>query len=202
MSQVAMKDIRDYVLPEDAERMFLAAQNEKERLLLKLLWHSGRRISEVVGEKGITRSDIEVEPGMVRFNILKKKEQTIKLKPIPEDLIKEILVFCDKEGIKPTDKIWPEDRFWAFRVFRKTAQKAVIKEAGGRLPHPHSFRHSFAVRAVKVSTKPSDLRALQDILEHKELKTTEVYMQHNPQEAVDLMKKMEKKVDDAPRQDN
>lgn len=187
-----MRDDRDYVTEEDATKMFKAASDDKERLLLKTLWYSGRRISEVVGERGITLADITEEPGLIRFTILKKREQVTKLKPMDESLIKELVQFCTEQNKGKGDKVFPENRFWAFRVFRKVAQKAGIKEAGGRIPHPHSFRHSFAIRAVKVSNTPTELRALQDILEHKDFKTTEAYLQHNPIDAKNLMDKMNK----------
>ena len=192
-----MQDKRGYVLPEDAAKMIGAARNESEKLFLKLMWDTGRRVSELVGKYGITPGSIDTDNSAILFTILKKKtdsngQRPTKWKPVSRELVEEIKGFCQRVGIGNGDKIWPKGRRWAHRAFNYAATSSGVKGVNGKLPHPHMFRHSFAVRATKVSTTATDLRGLQDILEHSKITTTEVYIQFNPADARALMDKMNK----------
>lgn len=193
-----MRDNRDYITPEDAARMIAAARNEEERLLLEILWASGRRVSEVVGELGISFADIDRGNSLIMFTILKKREaagqpRTQKLKPVDSDTIKKLCDYCAQQGVTGGSKVFPKSRRWAHRAFVYAATASGVRAANGHMPHPHHFRHSFAVRAVRAADRPADLLALQDILDHEDFKTTQVYTQFNPEEAKALIEKMGRK---------
>jgi site-specific recombinase XerD len=193
-----MSDLRDYITPEDAANMIAHAETEEDKMMMIVLWASGRRISEVVGPLGISVADIDAEHNLIMFSILKKRvsengQIPQAMKPIDHETIAMLLDYCRRHSIQ--GKIFPRNRRWAQRAFVRAAIKSNVRAANGSMPHPHHFRHSFAVRAVRAAKTPGDLLALQSMLEHKKFETTQIYTQFNPQDSRSLIDRMKEKDD-------
>jgi len=218
---VVMKDLAGYLSLNEMDRMIAAANNERDVLLLKLLRSSGRRITEIVGRrheyhhkykykeeikektypviKALTPRDIiekddkGVITKMVRFNILKKKTLLTKIKPIDDDTFELLKEYVAKHNIPMDKPIFNLSRVRVFQIVRECAKRAGIGLVGIKEPHPHHFRHSFAVNVIQHSNDPAALRKVQMALEHSSLNVTAGYMQFNQEDLRNMINKTFKK---------
>ncbi len=163
---------------EDISKILLAPDDKtpqavRDRAMFELLYATGMRVSEIIGLK---LNQIELESG---FCIVHGKGDKSRLVPIG-DAAKEMLTeYLDtarlsllrarkSDYVFLTSRAGPMTRqaFWA-RV------KRWAKIAGvGKNVSPHVFRHSFATHLLNHG---ADLRAVQAMLGHSDLSTTEVY---------------------------
>jgi len=149
------------------------AEGRRNKAMLEVLYSCGLRVSELVALKitAIFRAE-----GFLR--ILGKGDKE-RLVPISRCALKEIdLYLPDRNAmeIKPGD----EDilflnrrggrlsRVMVFTIVRELAQAAGISKSVS----PHTFRHSFATHLVEGG---ADLRAVQEMLGHESIITTEIY---------------------------
>jgi len=196
ISNNIMKDLMGY-LPEDRIlRMYDLCRNERDRLLIRLLMRTGRRITEILGRKsykfkcnktgyektyteiiGLRPKDINFEDRNILWNILKKKKPLKKLKPIDETTLEMLKQYIETRGIKEDEPIFKINRRRADQIVKDVAERAGIYHIGEKKPHCHHFRHSFAVNVLKISESPADLRYVQQVLEHSSISITEAYLQ-------------------------
>ena len=149
---------------------------ERNRTLLETLYSCGLRVSELIELKC---SKLFLDDG---FLIVIGKGNKERLVPLNETLIKylknyislirshqniasghEDFVFLNNRGKQLT-------RMMIFTIVKKQAEKAEIKKNVS----PHTFRHSFATHLLQGG---ADLRAIQTMLGHESISTTEIYMQ-------------------------
>lgn len=177
--------------------------NERTRdyMLIKTLFHTGRRITEIVGEKPYTKKvglrpcDI-TDDGLIEFDILKKNPIKTKRKngqkrnvdSIKRDQLnkmpRRMLMAVDGEyynllreyirvnNIPDHLRVFDITRVRAWYIISEVAEKSGITRSFGKI-HPHSFRHSFAIYLLK--SNPNDaatLKQLQDLLAHSDIKIT------------------------------
>jgi integrase/recombinase XerD len=146
----------------------------RNRAMLETLYACGLRVSELIG---LRLEDYFPEEGMVRV-IGKNNKQRIV--PIGEEAIKQInyyllyvraeqnikqghehIIFLNRRGAKLT-------RVMVFYIIKDCAVRAgVLKSVS-----PHTFRHSFATHLIEGG---ADLKAIQDMLGHESITTTEIY---------------------------
>src|SRR3989338_4259742 len=190
-----MKDPRGYLTPEQAISLLEAAPNLRDRLLLQLMYRCGRRVSEVLLLK---KEDILWNDRKIIFTILKRKRPVRELKPVDDDTLKMLELYCSPEvslpGIrkKPTDsRLFPITRQYVFSLVRKLGKQAGIERVGEKPLHPHHLRHSFAVHAVRSGLRSAeDLRKLQMYMGHANINTTSHYLQFSPEELRSLVTDM------------
>ena len=158
-----MKQI-DYSLPE----------GQRNRALLEIIYSCGLRVSEAVNLK-ITdlhfNEDYIMVIGkgdkqrMVPVGGLAKKYVTIYLKEIrpliPCKKESSDVLFLNRRGSKLS-------RVMVFLILKDLAHKAGIK----KIISPHTLRHSFATHLLEGG---ADLRAIQEMLGHQSITTTEIY---------------------------
>jgi integrase/recombinase XerD len=146
----------------------------RNKAMLETLYSSGLRVSELVNLK---ISDLFFESGFIKV-IGKGNKQ--RLVPIGTQAIKNIMLY--KENYRNLSKIKPEyldylfinnrgeslTRVMIFSIIKKLAALAGIKKKIS----PHTFRHSFATHLVEGG---ADLRAVQEMLGHESITTTEIY---------------------------
>jgi site-specific recombinase XerD len=220
---VVMKDLTGYLTSNEIDRLIAACKRPRDALLFKLLRSSGRRITEIVGRRhpyrhkyiykgevkevtyppipALTPMDIveKEENGrqvrMIRFNILKKKTLTTKLKPINDETFEELRDYIFYNDIQMKQPIFNLSRARVFQIVRECAEIAGINLVGTKKPHPHHFRHSFAVNVIQNSDDPSALRKVQMALEHSSLNVTAGYMQFNQEDLRQMLNKTFNKKD-------
>jgi len=146
----------------------------RNRALLETLYACGLRVSELVGLK---ISNFYHEEGFVRVIGKNNKERIV---PIGEEAIRQNLYYINTQRCHLDIKKGHEDtlylnrrgkglsRVMVFYIIKQAAALAGIKKKVS----PHTFRHSFATHLVEGG---ADLRAVQDMLGHESILTTEIY---------------------------
>ncbi|GAA0880469.1 site-specific tyrosine recombinase XerD [Algoriphagus jejuensis] len=149
-------------------------EGHRNRAMLEMLYSSGLRVSELVELK---KSQIFTEIGFLKVVGKGNKERLV---PIGKDALRylklyeehvrvhqhpakghEEYVFLNRRGQKLT-------RVMIFLIIKKTAELAGIHKNIS----PHTFRHSFATHLIEGG---ADLRAVQEMLGHESITTTEIY---------------------------
>ncbi|MCC6369586.1 MAG: site-specific tyrosine recombinase XerD [Bacteroidia bacterium] len=151
-----------------------SAEGERNYSMLETLYSCGLRVSELVNLK-IT--DLHLKDNYIKVTGKGNKERLvpigIRAKKLIEDYIKKVrchlpvknaaqdILYLNRRGTKLS-------RVMVFYVIKELAEKAGIK----KVLSPHSFRHSFATHLVEGG---ADLRAVQEMLGHESITTTEIY---------------------------
>jgi integrase/recombinase XerC len=152
----------------------VANQPEKERdiAILELLYGCGIRVGELVG---IDPGDLSLNDGWLRVRGKGNKERQVpigeraraavarylKARPAPKS--DETALFLNSRGKRLGD-----------RQVRKIVKLYAILFGGDSTVHPHSFRHAYATHLL---VEGADLRAIQELLGHARLSTTQKYTQ-------------------------
>ena len=149
-------------------------EGERNRAMLETLYSCGLRVSELVGLK---ISQLFFDTGFVRIVGKGNKERLV---PIGETAIKRINGYLEFDRIHTPIKKEAEDivflnnrgaglsRVMVFTIIKNLAQKIGLKKSIS----PHTFRHSFATHLIEGG---ADLRAVQEMLGHESINTTEIY---------------------------
>ena len=148
---------------------------ERNRTILETLYSCGLRVSELINLKC---SKLFLEDGFLIVTGKGNKERAVPLNNILIKYLKnyirlirshqdietghEDFVFLNNRGKQLT-------RMMIFTIVKKHTEKAGIKKNIS----PHTFRHSFASHLLQGG---ADLRAIQTMLGHESISTTEIYM--------------------------
>lgn len=147
----------------------------RNRAMLETLYASGLRVSELIQ---LPLSNIHWQMEILRIIGKGNKERLV---PIGEEALKHLRFYLD--GVRRHhQRIKPEARHLVFlnrrggglsRVMVFNIVKECAKAAGiQKKVSPHTFRHSFATHLIEGG---ADLRAVQDMLGHQSILTTEIY---------------------------
>ncbi|MEI6263529.1 MAG: site-specific tyrosine recombinase XerD [Sphingobacteriia bacterium] len=151
-----------------------SAEGGRNKAIIETMYSCGLRVSEVVN---LTISGLYLDVGFIRVIGKGNKERLI---PIGSDAVKYITIY--KESIRSHQTIQAgfEDilflnrrgknltRVMIFYIIKELAYKAGIT----KIISPHTLRHSFATHLVEGG---ADLRAVQEMLGHESITTTEIY---------------------------
>lgn len=167
---LSIEEIQDMVDAIDKTK----ADGERNKAIIETLYSCGLRVSELVGLK---ISNIYGADEIIKVQGKGNKERLV---PIDQDTllqldyyiqniralwpikaIAEDLVFVNQQG-------GPLSRISVFKLIKSLAQKVGIQKNIS----PHTFRHSFATHLVE---NGADLRAVQQMLGHESITTTEIY---------------------------
>lgn len=151
-----------------------ASQGHRNRAILEVLYACGLRVSELINLK---RSNIFAEAGLVRVIGKGNKERII---PIGKEALHYLDLYLSYERIHLNIQKGEEDIVFLNRRGKRLSRqmiflmiKKVVAEAGiSKKISPHTFRHSFASHLVEGG---ADLRAVQEMLGHESILTTEIY---------------------------
>ncbi|MBX9457059.1 MAG: tyrosine recombinase XerC [Rhizobium sp.] len=150
-----------------AEEPWIAARNAA---VLSLLYGSGLRISEALG---LTRADLAAETKSLRITGKGGKTRIVPLLPATREAITAYLALCPL-AIAPGEPIFRGARGGPLQPAIIQREMQRMRSALG-LPEsatPHALRHSFATHLLSAG---GDLRAIQELLGHASLSTTQVY---------------------------
>lgn len=147
----------------------------RDHCIIEVLYSCGLRISELTN---LRISDLFLDDGFLRIHGKGNKERLV---PISPKAIKELYIWLDIRKHIDIKKGYEDHVFVSKRrgkslsrislfvfIQRYAAQAGISKEIS-----PHTFRHSFATHLLQGG---ANLRAIQDMLGHEDLGTTEVYM--------------------------
>lgn len=162
------KPIPEILTVEEAKRLIEVTKNIKHKLIIKLLYGCGLRVSELVNLK---RHDFNFQEELIHIELSKgRKDRFVKI----PDSIKEDLK--NYSSLNNEDIFFPSSR--GSKLTTATIQKIVrnsAKRAGiNKNVHPHTLRHSFATHLLEQGI---DLKIIQKLLGHSDIKTTQIYLQ-------------------------
>ncbi|MDQ3051096.1 MAG: site-specific tyrosine recombinase XerD [Bacteroidota bacterium] len=149
-------------------------EGERNRAMLETLYSSGLRVSELVGLK---KSNLHAEIGLLRITGKGNKERLV---PVGSVALKQIATYENAYRSHLNIKPGNEDFLFLNRRGAKLSRemifmiiKDLVKIAGIKKSiSPHTFRHSFATHLIEGG---ADLRAVQEMLGHESITTTEIY---------------------------
>jgi integrase/recombinase XerC len=151
----------------------------RDSAVLTLLYGCGLRISEALGLKG---SDVPL-PSALRIIGKGDKERVVPVLPVARDAVQSYLKLCP-HPLEPDAPLFRAIRGGALapRAIQGAMAKARMQLGLPAPATPHALRHSFATHLL---TAGGDLRAIQELLGHASLSTTQAYT------AVDTARLME-----------
>ncbi|MGE4587831.1 MAG: site-specific tyrosine recombinase XerD [Mangrovibacterium sp.] len=149
-------------------------EGQRNKAMLETLYSCGLRVSELVNLKV---TNLFFEQGFVKVEGKGEKERLV---PVSSKAIEEITKYL--HGYRKSLKISPESENVLFlnRRGKKLSRVmifTIIKNLAGKVGlnkkiSPHTFRHSFATHLISGG---ADLRAVQEMLGHESILTTEIY---------------------------
>jgi len=162
-----VKGLPKVLSKEEINKLISFTLNCKHKLIIKILYSTGLRVSELVNLK---ISDIEVERGIIRVNQGKgnKDRMTLLAKSIRNDILAYI---CKMDK---TDNYLFQGRNgkYSIKSVQKLLKNSAKKARIGKKVTPHMLRHSFATHLLENGT---DIKYIQELLGHANLRTTEIY---------------------------
>lgn len=149
-------------------------EGQRNKAIIEMLYSCGLRVSELID---IKLSSINFRMGIVKIEGKGNKERVIPMSKNAKEEVKRYLkVYRDYLDIEKgyEDVLFLNKRGTALsRVMVFNIIKHLAKRAGiQKNVSPHTFRHSFASHLVSGG---ADLRAVQDMLGHESILTTEIY---------------------------
>ncbi|MBV8570751.1 MAG: tyrosine recombinase XerC [Acidobacteriaceae bacterium] len=146
-------------------------EKDRDLALLELLYGCGIRVSELVG---IDLEDIDLKEGWLRVRGKGNKERQVPVGARALDAVERYLavrhagpeqraLFLNSRAARLGD-----------RQVRRLVKLYALLATGDSTVHPHSFRHAYATHLL---SDGADLRAIQELLGHASLSTTQKYTQ-------------------------
>jgi integrase/recombinase XerD len=147
-------------------------EGHRNKAIIETLYGTGLRVSELVNLK---MTDIHYEESYITVTGKGNKQRLV---PIGSKALKEIELYRQERNMMPA--IYDQNilflnrrgrrltRVMIFTIIKDLAVRAGIKKNIS----PHTFRHSFATHMVEAG---ADLRAVQEMLGHESILTTEIY---------------------------
>lgn len=177
------RKLPDTLSVEEIDRIINAVdrskpEGERNKAMLETLYSSGLRVSELVN---LRISNLFFKEGFVRLIGKGDKERIV---PIGRTAMKYINIYLKDVRIHICVKKRCEDilflnrrgnklsRNMIFMIIKSLTEKIGLKKKIS----PHTFRHSFATHLIEGG---ADLRAVQEMLGHESITTTEIYLHLN-----------------------
>jgi integrase/recombinase XerD len=167
------KKLPQVLTPDEIERILKVANENRDRAILEFLYGSGLRVSELVN---LDLKDVSLSSGTVKCFGKGSKERMVPIGKLAINAIENFLterrnegqtlngrspLFVDKQGKRIK-------RLAIWQIVKRLAKRAEIhKELS-----PHTLRHSFATHLLE---NGADLRAVQELLGHASVVTTQLY---------------------------
>jgi len=149
------------------------AYSVRDRAMLELFYSSGLRISELCG---LSLQQVDLENGFVRVFGKGSKERVVPLGGQARDAVQAYIVSGRPRLVKPRtgSELFLSERGKA--ISRKTlwviVKKSAVRAGIEKPVKPHLLRHSFATHLLGGG---ADLRAIQEMLGHASIGTTQIY---------------------------
>ena len=141
----------------------------RDRAILELLYSSGLRVSELTG---LNIGELDLTAGMVRVTGKGGKERIV---PVGRRSLEALQIYLDQRSDgTPKDAVFLNTR--GGRINRRSVARIVdshvMRIAAFKRISPHTLRHTFATHMLEGG---ADLRAIQELLGHASLSTTQKY---------------------------
>ena len=163
-----VEKLPDILSTDEVIRLFKQVINIKHRAILMLTYSAGLRVSEVVSLKVM-----DIDSKRMLIHVRQGKGRKDRYSILSKNALDTLRIYAKE--FHPSEWLFPSDQIekhlterTAQKVFESACKKAGIKKAVSI----HSLRHAFATHLLEGGT---DLRYIQELLGHKNSKTTEIY---------------------------
>lgn len=143
----------------------------RDRAVMELFYSSGLRLAELIG---LNLGDIDFNEGMVEVTGKGTKTRRVPVGRFAREALQQWLEVRGSLAAVQEQALFVGvrgNRISRATVHKQLKQRALQQGAPGRI-HPHLLRHSFASHLLESS---SDLRAVQELLGHANISTTQIY---------------------------
>jgi integrase/recombinase XerD len=172
---LSIEEVNNIILAIDRTKKYNKINiGERDLAILETLYGCGLRVSELTNLK---ISDLYFDEGFIKVTGKGNKQRFVPISPLTQ---KHINIY--KNEVRPLIPITESDRDTLFLNFKGkqltramifTMVKQAVENAGiNKTISPHTFRHSFATHLLE---NGADLRAIQLMLGHESITTTEIY---------------------------
>lgn len=163
---------KQFILPKaihqkDIKKIFEVTENLKHNTMLKLSYGMGLRVSEIINIK-----IKDIDSGSMQVYISRGKGKKDRYANLPESILTQLRHYFKE--YKPTDYLF-EGQYggkYSARTAQQIFRNALLKAKVNKECSFHSLRHSFATHLLENGT---DVRFIQELLGHKDIKTTLLY---------------------------
>lgn len=166
---LSVKDVKNLLVSPDTSK----PKGKRDAAMLELLYAAGLRVSELVNLK---IQDVNLEAGFVRVLGKGAKERIVPMGVFArekiETFLKEERPLLLKTDISPYLFVARAGKPMTRQGFWKRLRQYVLKAGIKKHVTPHSLRHSFATHLLEGG---ADLRAVQIMLGHVDISTTQIY---------------------------
>lgn len=168
------KRLPQVLTPAEVAALIRVSNKPRERVAVELLYGAGLRVSELVN---LNWSDISLSQGYLRCFGKGSKERVVPIGSMANEALKSYKaeigpekktnlrmgqpIFCNRQGKRLS-------RLVVWQIIKRLASKAGITKKLS----PHTLRHSFATHLIE---NGADLRAVQELLGHTSVVTTQLY---------------------------
>ena len=165
---------------EETRRLFDAISNQKHKLMIRFLYSTGLRVSELVNLK-VEHLDFQNDFGIVRNGKGGKDRYFVIAKSIRQELIGYIEKECASQDS------------YLFRglngCYSTASVRAIIRQATKNAEiqknvHPHTLRHSFSTHLLE---NGYDVASVQSLLGHSSINTTMIYVHMASPKLIDVI---------------
>src|SRR5581483_4067225 len=159
-------------LPSESDHPAAAALARRDRAVLELLYGAGLRVSECCG---LAIGDCDLRAALI--TVLGKGQKVRRL-PIGEPAVAALRDWIERgrpvlaTPDSPPTAVFLGRRGGALSTREVHRLVAAQPNDGGRALHPHALRHAYATHLLEGG---ADLRAVQELLGHSDLATTQIY---------------------------
>ncbi len=148
-------------------------EGQRNRTMLEVLYSCGLRVSELTG---LRYSDVFFDEGFIKVEGKGGKQRLVPISDVAIREIRNYLIDRNQVNVKKgsEDILFLSrrgtglSRIMVFHVIKQQTERAGIHKNVS----PHTFRHSFATHLLEGG---ANLRAIQDMLGHENITTTEIY---------------------------
>ena len=160
---------------------------ERNRAIIETLYSCGLRVSELIELK---LSDLFFEEGFIKVTGKGDKQRFVPIGPSTKNYINIWIAIRNHIDVEPNSKDIlflnykgkKLTRAMIFTIIKQLVEKTGLK----KIVSPHTFRHSFATHLLE---NGADLRAIQMMLGHESITTTEIYMHIDRSHLSDVLNK-------------
>lgn len=151
----------------EVKSLLVGIRNEKHRLMLSIVYGAGLRVSEIVS---LRVGDLGFDEKLIFLKKAKGGKDRVTL--LPFKILDRLRRWVKGKGTR--DFVFESNRGGRLhvrsvqKVFEQAVERAEIRKKTGI----HSLRHSFATHLLEMGT---DIRFIQELLGHKDIKTTQIY---------------------------
>ena len=162
-------------------------EGQRNRAMLEVLYSCGLRVSELIS---LRYSDVYFDEGFIRVEGKGSKQRLV---PISETAIREIKNYLLDRNLRVVKKGFEDilflsrrgtalSRIMVFHIIKQQTEMAGVHKNVS----PHTFRHSFATHLLEGG---ANLRAIQEMLGHADISSTQIYAQLVNQKLKDVYNK-------------